>query len=83
MNRIENGWDGSKQSEMRSFHCGPSSQNTNERKGLKKNMRMNKSRKKTLIHTSTCTNTHTHGYTNINTYRYTYHIYTLFIIQVR
>ena len=52
-------------------------------KGLKKNMRMNKSRKKTLIHTSTCTNTHTHGYTNINTYRYTYHIYTLFIIQVR
>ena len=36
MNRIENDWDSSKQSEMRSFHCGPSSQNTNERKGLKK-----------------------------------------------
>ena len=36
MNRIENDWDSSKQSEVRSFHCGPSSQNTNERKGLKK-----------------------------------------------
>ena len=33
MKSISNGWDNTKQAEMFYFHCGPTGQSENERKG--------------------------------------------------
>ena len=74
MNSINIGWDSTKRAEMAYFHCVPSGQNKNERKGYtrtttpttKKNLRMTKSKENTLI----CISTHTHRH--FYKYRYTY-----------
>ena len=81
MNIINNGWDSTKRAETSCFHCGPSSQNENERWEKlvnEKKMRMEKSKENTPIYIL-CIYTHIHRQKNICTYRYAYaHIHVIY-----
>ena len=84
MNSINNGWDSAKQAETPYFHCGPTSQNQNERKSER--------REKTREWVRQCKHTNIYPYVYIHTLTDTQtyintdthmHNNTLFITQVR
>ena len=83
MDSISSGWDSTRREETPYFHCGPSKSERKWEKNVneEKNMRMDKSKEKTIIHIPM----YTHTPTNTQTYIITdahIHIYIVFITQV-
>ena len=90
MNSINNGWDSTERAETPYFHCGPSSQNENERKGKRENKKQNKKNNNNIKQYKKNTDIYAYVYihkpTDIQTYINTdtnIHINPLCVVKVR